>query len=673
MNKAITAFAALALAVAAADGQLVMINGPAGPRAAAVGADTAGLHIPRGKQVGFTTYLNDGAGFRWDLQYHLNVGQGTNYAYGGGVYCQINNTNVTSNGMGWMNPAGDEIEIGPWNPGRGFQVYRRCKVYRDQGLARWLDIFVNTSGSAITIPVRIYTCTNSNITQTATSSGGASFTSKDWAFVTTPQHGRPSLLHIVCGPRSKLRPTVNVSGNSIYTSYSIRVPANGTAVLCYFESQGHSAEDLKKRMAKFDIRAALADLSPAVQKLIVNFPSGGGFERIELTRSGTSDTALLTNGDPIYGKITNEQFTIEAFYGTLKLPAEKILGFAIPKGRDRFVHAVLVGGQVVSGRMGDAALKLALPTGGMQEIPFAQLSQCSYRLTKAKPKDCPITDPLIMLRTGDRLAFDPADLKCEFLTRHGRVQLRGEDLLEIRLTHEEGGVHRAVFINGSRLAGMLVPERIILPTRLGPKLDISRDKILAFRFAEETREDASLAGALLSNEDELAGRLADEAYTVTTDFGTIRLKPANITAMAFDRHEPDRVVIRMWNGTVHRGRLRQKALRFAVTPGPVLDLHVGQIVRLICPEALPTDDIVKEVDKYIAMLSASSFKDREEAQAALSRMGKSIVPLLRKYADDTDPEVRQRIGAILEELGDDVTPAAPSPPGMGGPFIKRWG
>ena len=57
--------------------------------------------------------------------------------------------------------------------------------------------------------------------------------------------------------------------------------------------------------------------------------------------------------------------------------------------------------------------------------------------------------------------------------------------------------------------------------------------ILSIRFAEETREDSSLAAVYLSNEDQLFGRLVDKEYTVTTEFGTVKIKPANVVTMTF--------------------------------------------------------------------------------------------------------------------------------------------
>jgi len=646
--------AALALALACSPGVL-----------AADAPGKAGLHIPRTRRVSFTAYLHDGAGFRWDLQYQLNVGSGTNYAYGGGLYCRVHGSNVTSNGMGWMNAAGDEIEIGPYNR-NNCEIYRRCKVYRDQGLARWLDVFVNNTSSAMTLPVQIYTCTSGGIDRVVGSSGSSSFRKKDWAFITQHQAGRPALLHIVCGVNSKLRPNVRVSGNQIYCDYSVTVPAKSAAVLCYFESQAHSVSELQKRLKQFRLRKALGDLPPAVRKLIANFQTASELEAIELERVGTADTVVLGNGDTIYGRIVNETFVLEAFYGTLELPAAQVVGVLSTPQRQDLVRAVLVGGQVLTGKLRGGALHFALPTGGEPlKIPFSRVKECSYQISKDKPAELAMTDPLILLRTGDRLAFDPDALACTFRTRRGSVPLKGGELLEVRLDHREHGVHRATFLNGSKLAGMLEPERIALPLKLGPKLDIPREMVRALRFAAETEEDPKLTRVKLTNEDELFGQILDEAYTIVTDFGVVEVKSENLLGMSFDRADPSRVVARLWDGSTLRGFIQADGVRFGIRPGPVLSLPVGHIRQLDIPDAMPPEDVVRRVEKYVATLSAASYKDREEAQEALIRMGRKIGPLLTKGLADSDPEVRQRITVILEKIGIEVPEGGDEPSSIG--------
>ncbi|MDY7009697.1 MAG: hypothetical protein SVV80_02960 [Planctomycetota bacterium] len=621
---------------------------PVTPACGQTGKVPDGLHVPNNQQRSFNIQLNDGTGQQWYFQGYLNVYRGINYVYNGGLYCQVSGANVQSNNMAWMNASGDEIEIGPYTR-NNCRIYRRARVYKDRGLARWLDIFVNTTSSRQTVPVRIYTNLNRQVSRVITSSGASSFGKKDWAFITEHQ-GQPSLLHIVCGNRSKLRPSVSAGGRAISVNYSLVVPPGGIAVLCYFEAQASGTAELQKTLSQFNAGQLLNDLPRDVRRLIVNFRSGGGIADITLDRSGTADVVILKNDDAISGKITNKEYVIEPFFGELTLPAEEVIGFAAAAGNESNVHAVIAGGQVITGKLKDAVIKLDIPTGGSLAIPLSRIKQCSYRISREKPEES-AAGPLILLRTGDRLAFDPADLKCTFQTRHGSITLDGKDLRKISLNHEAGGVHHAEFINDSTLAGILGPEKIALPLKLGPKLDVSRDMVLAVRFVENGETDSTSTSVMLNNEDELFGQLVDEVFEVATDFGTISVRPENITEMSFSDKDPGLAIIKMWDGSTLRGKIRQEALCFAVQPGPELNLHVGHIVAIRRKDALPPEATVKLVEKYVAMLSAANYKDREEAQEALTGMGRTIAPLLTGHLKDPDPEVRQRIRNVLEKLG----------------------
>ena len=132
---------------------------PAGSTAKPSKAGPKGLHLPSGRSVNFTYTINDGAGFIWDIQRYGTIGRGTNYAYSGGLYLQINGSSVRSTSQGRMSSAGDEIEIGPYTR-NNVRIYRRVKVYKDRGLARWLDIYENPTARDITLNVRVYSNTN---------------------------------------------------------------------------------------------------------------------------------------------------------------------------------------------------------------------------------------------------------------------------------------------------------------------------------------------------------------------------------------------------------------------------------------------------------------------------------------------------------------------------------
>lgn len=659
--------AALGLANAAAQGQGLRGRQAFLPPDAAAGAEavkgsSAGLHIPQGKTINFEYSLTDGGGFVWNLQPYGSVGSGTNNAYSGAMYLHINGNNVMARGQGWASEAGDEVEIGPM-PGRavaGLQVYRRVKVYKDAALARWVDIFQNTSAQPVTFSARIYTSFSWPVGRMTTNSGAAAFGEKDWAMITETGAGFgnniPSTLHVVGDKRSKLRPRATVQNNSLFLDYTLTVPSGGTTLLCHFESQNTSVETLTKDMQDFKAAKFLKDLPSRVRAMIANFSAGAGPGDVELERSESADTVILTEEDPIYGTVQNESFVLQSLLGPLTLPADKVVGMAAAPGEEDAVRFVLSDGEVISGRSPDTKIVLGLPSGGRLEIPLAKIKSWSFRISKKRPDEFQPSGPVVVLRTGDQLSFDPQGTKLTLRTRYGPVEIKAEELLEIAMDNAANGVHRAVFLNGSRLGGLLEPDKIALTLKLGQKLEVPRDMISRIRFAPEEKAEDGLCQALLTNEDELWGTLCDPNLTLATQYGTVDIKPDNIKNFAFTASQPGRVAVTLWDGSVLRGQLKQEDLEYRLQPGPTLKVPVAQIVSIARSKVLPPEADRKKVEKLVGLLGAESFKDRQTATDELIKMGPAIVPLLQKYLTDADPEVRQRLGDVLEKLGSAGTP-----------------
>jgi hypothetical protein len=652
--------------------------GGAAPAGGASKTAVSGVHIPAGKTISFDHTLTDGAGYTWNIQSYVNVGQGTNNCYAGAMYLHINGSNPNPRGQGWTNEAGDEIESGPMSgPLSGLNISRRVKVYKDVGLARWLEIFENTTSQPITFTSRTYICFNWNVGKTTTNSGAGQVGEKDWAFVTEtsagPGNNVPSTLHVFGDKRSKLRPRVILQGNQLYLDYAMTVPAGATVLLCHFESQNASVDTLAKDMQNFKASKYLRDLPGRVRSLIANFPASVAGLDVELERSESADSILLADDDPIYGTIQNESYPVQTLLGALTLPAEQVIGMVALPGEDDTVRYVLADGQVISGVSSGAKIAVGLPSGGKLEIPLAKIKSWSYRISKKRPEDIASTGPTVVLRTGDQLTFDPAGTKLALHTQYGPVEMKGEELLEIVLDNGGNAVHRAMFVNGSRLAGILEPEKITLSLKLGQKIDVPRDLIARIRFSAEEKPDDGLTQAILGNEDEMWGTLADANLTIQTQYGTVDLKPDTIKAFTFTPSQPGRAALLLWDGTVLRGTLKQQELTYRISPGPLLKVPVSHFTAIVRSKILPPDDVRKQVEKLVAMLGAESFKDRQKATEELVKMGSAIVPLLQKYAADDDAEVRQRIGEILEKLGakPDATPAAS--PFLRGDVIRLGG
>ena len=638
---------------------------------APVHAATTGLHVKRAKAISFSNgyyILQDGGGYRWDFQYYGNIYSGTNYAYSGGMYCQINGSNFQAPGQtGWTNKAGDEIEMGPISR-NGLTISRRIKVYKDRPMARWLDIFENPGSAPVTIPIAIYTCTNYTISQTVTSSGGGAFGEKDIGFRVQTQGGNsPPTLHVVTSPRAKVRPTVQVQSNQIYVRYSLTVPPRKTVILCHFESQNRDVKAHDKLMKKFPSYQLLKDLPGSVRALIVNMNAGGGIGGVDLDRSETSDSVVLKSGDPIFGVIKNKAFKIRTLLGELDLPADRIVGMA--GGRGRNVRFVLFDGQVVSGQLDDPVLQLDLDGGGLLRIPFDKIAQWSYRVTGSKPNDEKFGGAYIVLRTGDRLGFDPKAMEIKLLTRHGLVALEAEHLLELTMDNPGNAVHRAVFLNGSRLGGFLEPDTLKLKLNLGKTVTVSRDMVAQMRFAEDERPDSTLTRVVLTNGDELFGTLTAGKFKLATDYGQIEIDPSRVKTMKFRPEDLGRTIVGLWKGSILKGRLGQSQLGFAISPRTVLNIYAGQFVSIECPLPIPPKAARAEVEKLVAQLGAESYEDRQKASKELVKMGKNILPILKDHLKTGDPEVRQRIEDIMEQMGSGVTPIQPIQP-MHGHFMK---
>ena len=94
----------------------------------------------------------------------------------------------------------------------------------------------------------------------------------------------------------------------------------------------------------------------------------------------------------------------------------------------------------------------------------------------------------------------------------------------------------------------------------------------------------------------------------------------------------------------------------------MLNIYAGQFVSIECPLPLPPKAARIEVEKLIAQLGAESYEDRQNASKKLVKMGKNILPILKGHLQTGDPEVRQRIEGVMEQLGGGVTPIRPIQP-----------
>ena len=159
-------------------------------------------------------------------------------------------------------------------------------------------------------------------------------------------------MYILCDPKKADHPSVQMQGSSCYVRWTLTIPAKSTAVLCHFQSQGSSDEPMKEVLKKWKSAKMLADLSPAMKKLIVNFSVPMLVdESLQIERSTLSDRVELDSGDVMLGKLENKEFAITTFYGQFTLPAQKVIGLANQGSREAGAYVLLADGQVLSGQL----------------------------------------------------------------------------------------------------------------------------------------------------------------------------------------------------------------------------------------------------------------------------------------------------------------------------------
>jgi hypothetical protein len=250
----------------------------------------------------------------------------------------------------------------------------------------------------------------------------------------------------------------------------------------------------------------------------------------------------------------------------------------------------------------------------------------------------------------------------DFSTRHGKLSLQGSDLLEITMDNAGNGVHRAAFVNGSTLSGLLEGQTITVPIQLAPKLEVPREMIYKFSFAGEENLDGSSSHFVMNNGDEIYARLNTPGFKLASEFGATEIKPADIKSIRFSPSHLDRAMVLTTGGTVLRGQFEPKELNVQITSSTGLQISTALIALIEQGPGLPSDEILKKAELIIARLGAESYKDRQDATEELAKMGVGIMPVLKKHLKDSDPEVRQRIVSVLEKFGATADPATTEEP-----------
>jgi len=218
-------------------------------------------------------------------------------------------------------------------------------------------------------------------------------------------------------------------------------------------------------------------------------------------------------------------------------------------------------------------------------MPTDKIDTAAYKVSPQRPEEIAFRKPMIVLRGGQQLFFNTADVDWTFHTQYGRMKLEPKDLREVVLDTPDGGLHRAIFANESVLSGLLVTEKLSVSLDLGAKLSIPRYLIQRFAFPTGDYKGPDLAELTLVNEDILQGRVSDKVLEIDTDIEKVSVKRDEIAQITIPEEATlGRIRVKLHSGTMVEGKLVGKSIGFQIAPGAKLPVYVGHIVEMTCPK-----------------------------------------------------------------------------------------
>ncbi|MCP4377332.1 MAG: hypothetical protein GY794_14290 [bacterium] len=620
------------------------------------------LHIPSGRSVRSNWTVNDSAGFRWDI--YLKYGQvndGTYDAYDGGMQLHVGGATMSVSQTGRLSKARDEIEIGPWKRG-AVNVYRRIYVDKKIGYCRWIDIFENTSSSAQTLSLRYYSNLGSSVRSSYSTTAQANVTGKDWGFVTGSSRGsRPSIVHVFASKNAKVKPRVQFrrGDDNIYYHYTLKIPPKRAVALCHIEAQRRPVSSAKKFLKEFKVEGELKKIPASLRRIILNM--GGAMltmGSLKLPRHDEHDLIVQRGGNELLGTIKNTEYVIDTLQGKMTLPAARVVGLQAPTGAGDRIKLGLIDGQVVVGKLTNGAVKLKLVNGNVMSLKVDKIDTAAYRVSPQRPEEIAFLRPMMVLRNGQQLFFKKTDADWGFHTQYGRITLRPEDITNLILDTPDGGLHRAIFSNGSVLSGLMVQEDLKLTLDLGPELAIKRYLVSKFIMPTKENTGSGLGELKLKNEDTLIGRIADESIKIrTANNDQVSVKGDDIASITVPEEASLGIMkVKLHNGTTVDGTLAGKTIAFQVTPGPKLDIYVGHIVQInqskptTKPTAKPASKPKPATTKPLtAAERARAAAEREKAAAEAKREKAAAALDAAKTAVQREQAEREKAAAAAAD------------------------
>ena len=660
------AAALLAAAAGPAAAQRMIPNQPAGP----------------GGTVSLPYMVADNTGNQWRVFQSGYLQQSGNMPlYSQGAMLNVNgNMPQQPNRMARLDPKTGELLLEGMTTGAaGVTVTSRVLVDKETNVVRYIDVFKNTGGQEQNLAVTLSSNMNYGINTALTVPDPKR---KDQPFAWVAQtSGNGAVMEMYAGKNAKAAMTINhqQGNNQVTANFQTKLPPGKEIALMHLHGVQPSQDAAAQFVLKLKESELLKRVPPDVRKLIVNFAGGSNFiGDVEVLRGDLLDVVELRGGDQLKGTLKQESYELTTFYGPVTLAVDKVIALLnVGAFRPRQL-VVTTDGQIFGGALKQDTLELQLSSGQVTKIPLAQVTRMGYRKRAGEPEEWTFEKPIVLMRSGERVAVQMPATPFEVATRYGKLTLKPEQVAAVLLQSEDAGVHRVTLTDGSSFSGLLAADvlEMKLDTGGGPEqvVKFPVSAVARFQLTPKVAEPDDLTATVkLANDDLLVGAIGGQ-LKVDTAFDTLTLNAAEVREL---KHPPGGgvdVQVVLFDGSSVSGQLQELDLPVDLAGGVKMRVPLALLEEYVQPQPTPSKEMQEKIQGLIKELAAEDWKARDRAQAGLVNIGPAAIAALKKMRDGQSPEAQQRIDSILKELDKQrEKPAGTKPGGAGGPQGRAGG
>jgi hypothetical protein len=541
-----------------------------------------------------------------------------------------------------------------------FAFTRRILFNTDDGYARVIDVVKNTSGQDQQMSTQLTSYINFGVQSSQTISDPKK-NSVNLGWVATCNAGQAkTALDVYAGPGAKLNPVIDSQqgGNSVSATYNYTIPAGKEIAIAHFHMVVNTQDQGVQWIKDMKPAKLFSDVPKDIRREIVNFRvSGGLLGDLEVLRGDAMDVVELRSGDKFNGTLVEASYKLDTFYGTIEIPVDKVVGI-INAGQFKPRQLVVTAdGQIFGGHLQKPTIDLELTSGQKTAIPLAQISRIGYR-RRADEKDDSADEqtlqpPYMLLASGDRVGMAMPTAPIAVVTRYGQLQLSPEVIASIIFNSDDSGVHTIELTDGSKFNGLCTATDFDVKLNTGQKDQMVKFPVAALNrivFVNRSDEKDEAAPALqLKKDDTLTGVLQGD-LKLDTAFDTIALHAPEIRAIAHSKEGPADLSVTTWDGTVFSGQLQEQSVRCHLKSGIDVQIPIALVESYSNPSATVPPMIMEKIKSLVTDLNADDFKQRDDAEHQLVKLGAGVVPTLKAMREQQTPEAQQRIDSVVKQL-----------------------